>query len=146
MQISDRGIDLIKEYEGYCATAYPDPGTGAEPFTIGFGHTKGVCNGDQTNMEQATRWLHEDVQEALDAIKDGVRVPLEQYQIDALVSFVFNVGVGNFMKSSLLKRINEQRFDFAAEEFLRWNKANGRVMTGLVRRREAERKMFRDEV
>jgi lysozyme len=142
MNISDEGIDLIKRYEGFSATAYADPATGGEPFTIGYGHTKGVKYGDQTDIEQATRWLLDDVREALDAVQDGVRVPLEQNQIDALASFIYNVGVGNFMRSTLLKRINEQKFDQAADEFLRWDHAAGKVMPGLTRRRVAERKMF----
>jgi lysozyme len=142
MDISDEGIEFIKQVEGYSATAYPDPATGGAPWTAGFGHTKGVRYGDQTDMEQATRWLHEDVREALAAIQDGVRVPLEQNQIDALASFVFNVGVGNFMRSTLLRRINEQKFEQAADEFLRWNRAGGKIMAGLTRRREAERRRF----
>ena len=142
MQVSEKGIEFIKQFENYSPRAYPDPATGGAPWTAGFGHTKGVRYGDQTDIEQATRWLHEDVQEALAAVHDSVRVPLAQNQIDALVSFVFNVGVGNFMRSTLLKRINEQKFEQAADEFLRWDHANGKVMPGLTRRRIAERRRF----
>lgn len=142
MQISEAGIELIKRFEGYSARAYPDPATGAEPWTIGYGHTKGVQNGDQTDIEQATRWLYDDVREALDAIQRGVAIPLNQNQIDALASFIYNVGAGNFYRSTLIRKINEGNFTEAADEFLKWDHAGGKVMAGLTRRRNAEREMF----
>jgi len=142
MKMSPDGIELLKRLEGFSAKAYPDPGTGAEPYTIGYGHTKGVRNGDQTDVDQASRWLQDDVNEAVSAIQDGICVVLEQNQIDSLVSFVFNVGVSNFFKSTLLKMINAQDFTGAADQFLRWNRAGGHEMAGLTKRREEERELF----
>ena len=142
MDISDVGLKLIQQFEGYSAKAYPDPATGAEPWTIGFGHTRGVQQGDETTMDEAVQFLHDDVQDALGAIDRGVVVPLEQNQIDALVSFIYNVGAGNFFRSTLLKKLNEGDFMAAADEFLKWDRAGGKVMAGLTRRRKVEREIF----
>jgi lysozyme len=145
MTPSEQCIDLIKRFEGYSATAYPDPGTGGAPWTIGYGHTRGVKQGDTTDMDQATRWIYDDVQDAADAVQRGVAVPLSQNQYDALVSFVYNVGAGNFFKSTLIKLLNAGDWDGAAREFVRWNRAGGHEMAGLTRRREAEAALFRGE-
>ena len=91
---SDGGLALIKASEGLETEAYPDPGnrvTG-EPWTIGYGHTRGVRRGDTCTEEQATEWLREDLQTAEGAVRRLVGVPLSQGQFDALASFVFNVG------------------------------------------------------
>lgn len=125
--------------------AYPDPGTGGEPFTLGYGHTGGVKPGDTCTEAQAMEWLAEDVREAERAIERLVTVPLTQDQFDALVSFVFNLGAGNFGGSTLLKRINAGDFEGASREFPRWNRAAGRVMAGLTKRRHAEAAMFSGE-
>ncbi len=145
MQISDEGLNLIKRWESFEDKAYPDPATGSSPWTIGYGHTRGVRPGMTCTIEQADEWLREDVAEATRAVQDYVRVPLTQGQFDALVSFVYNVGVHNFNTSTLLKKINSQDLDGAANEFPRWNQGAGHVMLGLVRRREAERKLFTGE-
>lgn len=142
MDISEAGLKLIQQYEGYSAKAYPDPATGAEPWTIGYGHTRGVQPGDETTHEQALQYLHDDVQDALGAVDRGVVVPLEQNQIDALASFIYNVGAGNFFRSTLIRKLNEGDFLAAADEFLKWDHAGGKVMAGLTRRRKAEREMF----
>jgi lysozyme len=142
MTPSENCIDLIKRFEGYSDKAYPDPGTGASPWTIGYGHTRGVEPGMTCTMEQATRWVYDDVEDAARAVQDYVRVPLTQSQFDALVSFVYNVGVHNFNTSTLLKKINMGDMDGAAAEFLRWNRAGGKVMNGLTRRRQAESDLF----
>lgn len=142
MQIDDELLDFVQRYEGYSDKAYPDPGTGSSPWTIGYGHTRGVRPGDTCTREQARRWLEEDLEDASRAVQDYVRVPLTQPQFDALVSFVYNVGVHNFNTSTLLKRINEGDMDAAANEFLKWDHAGGKVMAGLTRRRQAEREMF----
>ena len=86
------------------------------------------------------------MREALDAIQKGVAIPLEQNQVDALASFIYNVGAGNFFRSTLIKRLNEGDFQAAADELLKWDHAGGKVMAGLTRRRVAERKMFLGEV
>jgi lysozyme len=142
MQTSDRGIDLIKRHEELRQHAYPDPATGGEPWTIGYGHTGGVRRGDTCDVERAEYWLRQDLGEAERAVHDFVVVPLSQNQFDALVDFVFNVGVGHFGNSTLLHKLNASDYQGAADEFLRWNKAGGHVMAGLVHRREDEQRLF----
>ena len=137
--------DLIRRFEGLSLTAYPDPGTGAEPYTIGYGHTKFVAEGDTCTLEQAEQWLDEDILECVECLKRNVSVPLNQNQFDALISFVFNVGCGAFSKSTLLQYLNKGLYKDAADQLLRWNKAGGNVMPGLEKRREAERILFIQE-
>ena len=86
--------------------------------------------------------LRRDVELSADGVDGVVDVALAQHEFDALVSFAFNLGLQNLQQSTLLKRVNEQRFDLAASEFDRWNKAGGKVVNGLVKRRAAERAMF----
>lgn len=140
--ISDAGYGIIKEFEGLRLKAYPDPATGGAPWTIGYGHTKGVKSGDVITEEIANQFLYEDAMEAWQGILEVVTVKLEQWELDALTSFVFNLGIGNFKSSTLLRKLNAGDKLGAANEFLRWNKAAGKVMAGLTRRREAERKLF----
>ena len=139
MQISDAGLELIKRFEGVRLIAYDD---GVGVWTIGVGHTKGVKPGDVATAEQVDQWLREDAQEAEQAVNRLVRAPLSQAQFDALVSFVFNLGAGALERSTLLKRLNGRDYDAAANEFLRWNIAGGRVLAGLTKRRIAERMLF----
>lgn len=145
MRTSERGLQFIKEHEGCVLAAYPDPATGGDPWTIGVGRAHGVKPGDTCTEEQAMQWLAEDVREAEKAIERLVTVDLTQDQFDALVSFVFNLGAGNFASSTLLKRINAGAFDEAAEQFKRWDRAAGRVMAGLTKRRHAEAALFAGE-
>lgn len=142
MNISPKGIEKIKGYEGLSLTAYPDPGTGGRPWTIGHGHTLGVQKGDVITRDQAEKFLHEDLAPVYLTIETNVKVPLTQGQFDALCSFIFNVGSGNFVKSTLLKKLNAGDYKGAAEEFMRWNKAAGRILAGLDARRASERLMF----
>ena len=142
MKTSLGGIALLQEFEGCVLHAYPDPATGAEPWTIGYGHTKGVKPGDTCTREQALAWLHEDVDWAEAAVRANVKVPLEQHQFDALVSFTFNVGAGAFGASTMLKLINAKNMPAAAQQFGRWINGPSGPMPGLVRRRGAERAMF----
>jgi len=139
MKISQAGINAIKDYEGVRLKAYDD---GVGVWTIGVGHTKGVQRGDEITMAQADEFLRADLAEAEKAVNTRVIVPLTQGQFDALVSFVFNLGAGAFMASTLLKKLNAGDYDGAADEFLRWNKAGGRALPGLVKRRISERIMF----
>lgn len=145
MRTSERGLEFIAEHEGFSNVAYPDPGTGGEPWTIGYGRAHGVKPGDVCTKEQAMEWLREDVQEAERAIERLVTVELNDDQHAALVSFIFNLGAANFGGSTLLKRINAGDFDGAAAEFPRWNRAAGRVMAGLTKRRLAEAALFASE-
>lgn len=139
MKISSAGLELIQEFEGLRQKAYLDA-VGVP--TIGFGHTKGVKMGQSITYAQAVDYLREDVEDAENAVDRLVKAPLSQNQFDALVSFTFNLGQGNLGKSTLLKKLNAGDYKGAADEFLKWNKAGGRTLHGLVRRREAERKMF----
>lgn len=139
MKISQAGINAIKVYEGVRLKAYDD-GVGIQ--TIGAGHTKGVKRGDEITMAQVDQFLHDDLAEAEKTVNSRVLVPLTQGQYDALVSFVFNVGSGAFMGSTLLKKLTARDYDGAANELLRWNKGGGKVMAGLTKRRISERMMF----
>ena len=140
MKTSRAGIDLIKHFESFRPSPYLCDGG---KWTIGWGHTKGVTKDTKPiTMAEGEALLAEDLVEFEDAVTDLVVVPLEQHQFDALVAFSFNVGAGAFRKSTLLKKLNAGDAVGAAAEFLRWNKAKGRVLGGLVRRRKAERDMF----
>ncbi len=142
MTPSKNCYDLIKEFEGCKLEAYPDPGTGAEPITIGVGHTGGVKLGDVITQEQADEYLVSDVSHAANAVNQMVDENMTQGQFDALCSFAFNLGIGNLKNSTLLKKLNSGDIQGAADQFLVWNKAAGKVMAGLTRRREAERALF----
>lgn len=142
MKTSQEGKNRIAEHEGISLVAYPDPGTGGEPWTIGVGHTGGVKPGDRITHNQAIDLLAADLATAEKAVNSLVKVPLAQHEFDALVSFVFNVGASAFQDSTLRKKLNIGDRRGAGEEFLRWNKAGGRVMAGLIRRRQAERELF----
>jgi lysozyme len=140
--ISKRGLDLIKGFESLALEAYPDPGTGGEPWTIGYGHTGGVKEGDTCTEEDATDWLQEDCREAEACIAAYVHLILTQNQHDALTSFVFNCGCGNFKSSTLCRLVNAGDFAAAVQQFARWNKGGGRILAGLTRRRAAEAALF----
>jgi len=140
-RISDKGIALIKEFEGFQANAYLCP---AGAWTIGWGHTTGVKAGDRVTVEQAEWFLRQDLRQFEDAVNQLVTVTLTQGQFDALVSFAFNVGVGAFQTSTLLRVLNQDKYQEAADQFLRWNRAGDQVLEGLTRRRQAERKLFLD--
>ena len=142
MKTSQAGIDAIAQREGEELTAYPDPATGGEPWTIGVGHTGGVQEGDTITQDESRTFLAADLATAEAAINRGVKVPVSQNEFDALVSFTFNVGVANFMTSTLLRLLNIGDHKDAANEFPKWNRAAGRVMAGLVTRRAGERDQF----
>lgn len=142
MKISDNGLSLIEKFEGCRLAAYPDPATGGEPWTIGYGHTDGVNKNDSITQSQADQFLREDLAPIYTTIDRCVKRTVNQNQFDALCSFIFNVGVGNFTRSTLLNKLNNGDFRGASDEFLRWNRAAGRVMLGLTRRRAAERTLF----
>lgn len=145
MKISDRGLDLIVAFEGSKIIAYPDPATGGQPWTIGVGHTRGVRRGDVCTEAEAMEWLREDCSDAETCIEELVEPELSQNQYDALVSFIFNVGCGNFRTSTMLTLINSGHISSCAPQFLRFNKAAGKVMAGLTRRRQAEADLFSEE-
>lgn len=145
MNISAAGLALIKQFEGLKLAAYPDPGTGGEPYTIGYGHTGGVKRTDTCTLAQASAWLQGDVQGAVRALADMIAVPVTQGQFDACVSLAYNIGISAFRGSTLLRLLNASRYQAAADEFTRWNRAGGKVLPGLVKRRAAERALFLGE-
>lgn len=143
MITSKAGQDLIKKFEELRLEAYLDA-VGIP--TIGWGTTridgKPVKMGTKITVERAQQLFEKDLAVFEDAVRDVVRVPISQMQFDALVSFTYNVGAANFQKSTLLKLINQGRLREAQPQFLRWNKAKGKVLKGLTRRRLAEAVLF----
>ncbi len=140
--ISQHGINLIKEFEGYREQAYLCAG---EKWTIGYGHTDGVKKGDKITPEKAIEYLKSDLRTAETAVQNYVKVPLTQTQYDVLVSFTYNVGAGAFKRSTLLKKLNLGDYKGASKEFERWIKANGKVLGGLIKRRTIEKDLFLKE-
>jgi len=140
--IPKQAFDIVKEFEGLSLVAYPDPGTGGKPYTVGYGHTTGVFKDTHIDSDFALKLLRIDLENAAAPILEKVKVPLNDNQFSALLSFVFNVGAGNFSGSTLLKKLNEGLYEEAASEFLKWNKAAKKVLPGLTRRRAAERELF----
>lgn len=132
-------MQLIRNFEGVKFSAYLCP---AGVWTIGYGHTKGVKEGDACTLGQAQKWLQEDLQGSEADVEALVTVPLTQGQFDALVSFVFNLGASALASSTLLRKLNAGDYLGAADQFPRWNKAAGAVQKGLTRRRRAERALF----
>ncbi|WP_312669742.1 lysozyme [Stutzerimonas nitrititolerans] len=141
MQTSQRGIDLIKRFEGLRLAAYDD-GVGVQ--TIGYGHTAGVKAGMAITAEQAVQFLREDLHSAESDIDRLVTVHLCQHQFDALASLVFNIGGTAFRDSTLLRKLNAGDYAGAAIQFDRWVHGGGKILPGLVKRRAAERAMFED--
>lgn len=142
--ISPKGYELIKTFEGFRTDAYLDTGG---VWTIGYGtirypNGKAVKFGDRCTKEQGEKYLMNDCKWVNDAIKQNVKRPLTQNQYDALASFIYNVGATAFKSSTLLRLINENKLDSAANEFGRWILDNGRVIKGLVNRRAAEKELF----
>jgi spore coat assembly protein SafA len=138
-EISDAGINLLKEFEGLRLDAYDDS-TGV--MTIGYGHTGDVDPGDRISEQQATALLNGDVDWAEQAVRDNVDVPLTQGQFDALTSFTYNVGEGAFEESTLLDRLNAGDYAGAQAEFAKWDNAGGQQLEGLTRRRAEEAALF----
>jgi len=133
-------IELIRTFEGFRAKPYLCP---AGKPTVGYGHTKNVRMTDQPISESlAVQLLREDVAEVAAGILARVMVPLTQRQFDALISFTYNVGIGNLSSSTLLRKLNAGDYAGAAAELLRWDKAGGKQLPGLRARRQAEREMF----
>ncbi|MBL8283296.1 MAG: lysozyme [Acinetobacter junii] len=142
--ISKTGIDLISSFEGIRLNAYDD---GVGVWTIGIGTTVypngvKVKKGDKCTLDQAKEYFAHDLKRFESSVNNLVKVPLTQNQFDALVSLVYNIGQTAFSNSTLLKKLNAKDYQAAADQFLRWNKGGGKVMKGLVRRREAERALF----
>jgi len=136
---SQTGINLIKEFEGFRNNAYQDS---VGVWTIGYGHTLTARSGMRISRAEGERLLRQDLVRFERAVRDRVIVPITQNQFDALVSFAFNVGVGAFSKSTLLRLLNRGDYTGAKNEFKRWVHAGGRRLQGLVRRRDREATLF----
>ncbi|MGJ3435817.1 lysozyme [Serratia sp. Je.1.23.a] len=142
MQTSKKGRDFIKGFESLELVAYPDPGTGGKPWTVGWGHTKGVKQGDRITREQAEQFLSDDLAVFELTVNSAIKRPMTQNQFDAMVSLAFNIGGPNFAQSTLVKNFNTGDVQGAADQFPRWKFSGGEVMPGLVKRRAAEREVF----
>lgn len=139
MRISDKGIELIKAFEGCKLTAYRDS---VGVWTIGYGHTRGVRRGDVISMSKAIDYLREDLIPVEREI-NNMGVSLQQGQYDALCSWIFNLGVGNFRSSTMRKYILARKSnDEIAAQMIRWHRAGGKPLLGLKRRRVAEANMW----
>ena len=139
MKTSQYGIDLIKYYEGLELDAYQ---CAAGVWTIGYGHTKGVQPGDTWSEDHANHMLERELEEYENYVNTAVNVPLSQNQFDALVSWVYNLGNGNLTSSTMLKVLNSGDYDGVPAQIKRWNKAGGKVLEGLTKRRQSESDMF----
>lgn len=140
MRISKEGLRLIKAFEGLRLHAYQDI---AGVWTVGYGHTgNDVQAGLVISEEDAEQLLMNDVAKFEDCVNDAVLVHLNETEFDACVSLAYNIGCSAFQASTLLKLLNQDNREAAARQFLRWNKAAGKVVEGLTNRRRAEMEMF----
>lgn len=139
--ITQKGIDFIKQHEGFSSLPYL---CAAGKETIGYGHL--IKQGEQfpccLTEQQAEEILYDDLAEAEKCIFDNVTVDLLPNQFDALVSLIFNIGTRAFEKSTLLRLLNAEKYEEAGKQFLRWIYANGKVVRGLQKRREDEKRLF----
>lgn len=143
MKVSQDCVELVKHFEGFEDTAYLCP---ANVWTIGYGRTRNVKEGDRITEPQAERDLLEELEEFKQQVLNSVKVELKQNELDALTSWTYNLGVGNLKSSTLLKKLNAGNKSEVPAEMIRWNKANGKVLAGLTKRREAEAELWAKEV
>src|ERR1700733_411617 len=137
---SDRGLALTKSFEGLQLGAYQDC---AGNWTIGYGHAgPSVLPGQSINEAEAETLLQADLAEAVACVNRAVHAAMSQGQFDAMVDFCFNAGRGNFVQSTLLRKVNSGDFGGAVAQFTLWVHAGGEVVSGLVRRRNAEAALF----
>jgi len=139
MKISIEGLALIKKFEGLELEAYR---CAAGVLTIGYGHTKGVTEGQKITKAEADELLVHELVEYEKAVNDAVTISIDQCMFDALVSWTYNLGPSNLNASTMLKVLNSGDYDGVPEQIKRWNKAGGKVLEGLIRRREAEALLF----
>ncbi len=139
MKTSIEGLALIKKFEGLELEAYK---CAAGVWTIGYGHTKDVQPGDVISESHADHMLEVELEEFEAYINNNVTAALSQNQFDALVSWVYNLGPANLKASTMLKVLNSGDYEGVPAQIKRWNKAGGKVLEGLIRRREAEALLF----
>lgn len=142
MTPSENCYAMTKTEEGKSLVAYPDPATGGAPWTIGYGHTGGVRPGDTCTEAQADEWLRQDMAHVAFHINRLLKVKVTQREFDALCVLAFNIGIGNLESSTLLKLLNEAKYEDAAMQFTRWDHAGGKEIPGLLRRRKDEQALF----
>jgi lysozyme len=149
MPLNKATIDLITDFEGFVGKWYPDPAHGWKVPTCCYGHTDAAGEPKYATTKdklftraEGAEILARDLAPVERVVRSYVKVPLNDNQLGALVSFTFNLGGSNFAKSTLLKKVNARDFTGAAKEFARWNRAAGKVLPGLTRRRAAEAKLF----
>lgn len=143
--VNEATLELIKSFEGWRDTAYKDA---VGVWTIGYGHTSmagqpEVKPGMKITRAQGESILARDLGKYENAVRNYVRVPLNDNQFGALVSWCYNVGPGNVAKSSLVRKLNAGQYEAVPSELLKWNRAGGKVLAGLTRRRKAEADLFR---
>lgn len=143
MNISTNGIEMIKKWEGVRLKAYRDP---VGIWTIGYGHTFGVKQGDVCSQWQAEKWLKEEAKSHMKIAEKLITVKITQHMYDALASFHYNLGVNILTNSNLLRLINAKKWKEASEKMKEYNKAGGKVLQGLVNRRNDEAKLFMKNV
>lgn len=142
MKTSAEGLALIQKFEGCELESYR---CSADVPTIGFGHTRGVKDGDTCTQEEANQLLADDLEEFEGYVTKLVDIDLTQNEFDAMVAWTFNLGPTNLKSSTLLQKLNEDDRADVPHQMKRWNKAGGIVLNGLVRRREAEALLFQGE-
>ena len=142
MRTSEAGIDLIKSFEGCRTVAYQDV---VGVWTIGYGHTIDVKEGMRITQHQCDVMLEVDIETYENYVNEQVDVSLTQNQFDALVSWVYNLGPTNLRNSTMLKVLNAGKYEEVPYQMKRWNRAGGKVLKGLVVRREAEAELFSNE-
>jgi lysozyme len=149
MKLTEKGIDLIKEFEGLRLTAYRDS---VGVWTIGYGNTfyedgSTVKQGNKITQERADSLFRSIVDKFADQVRAALINPdrVSDAQFSAMVSLAYNIGIGAFKGSTLLRKVNANPCDpTILDEFLRWNKAGGKVLTGLTRRRKAEAELYKN--
>lgn len=142
-RINAEGLGILMHFEGCRLEAYPDPGTGGAPYTIGWGETgPDIKPGLKWTQKQCDERLLERLREFEAGVEEMVKVRISTNAFSALVSLGFNIGLSALRGSTLMRLVNQGRMKEAAEEFVRWNKSGSRTMAGLTRRRLAERDLF----
>lgn len=144
MVVSDAGVALICSFEGLRLAAYDD---GVGVWSIGFGTTRYpdgrmVKQGDSCTLAQAKSYMAHDLEKFAFVVNNLVVVPITQHQFDALVSLTYNIGIKAFKESTLLKLLNNADYQAASAQFEVWNRAGGKILQGLINRRQVERKLF----
>ena len=139
IQENAAGLAITEKSEGCKLVAYQDS---VGVWTIGYGHTHGVTEGMTCSEAQAAQWLMQDLADAQSAVRTMVTVPLNANQFSALVDFVFNEGSGHFESSTLLRLLNAGDYTGSDAQFAAWDKAGGKVLAGLLTRRNAEAALF----